>query len=356
MASPSTRMPSHMTGSWAQMTDLTPPAGRIRVPIDELESMANEALARLGYDAEESRQIVEVLIYADVRGNDQGVVKLIGEALRKSSAAGDIGVEQRGDVSALIDGNQAAGILALRAATDVAAEMCTAAGVAVVGTHNTSDSTGCLGFYAKDLASRGFLCLIFAGSKPSVAAYGSYEKLLGTNPLAVGIPSDGDPVVLDMATSATTNFGLLAAETAQRAIPPDVAFGPDGEPTTEAAQALEGAIRTFDRSYKGWGLSLVVELLTGPFVAASFGGLHGSDTNWGNLIICLDPGLFVDRRVFGAEVSEFITRAKSTNLLPEVGEVMLPGERGDRLAVANRAVGTVEIDEAVFAALTKVIR
>ena len=78
--------------------------------------------------------------------------------------------------------------------------------------------------------------------------------------------------------------------------------------------------------------------------------------NAGNLIICLDPGLFVDRRVFCAEVSEFITRAKSTNLLPEVDEVMLPGERGDRLAVANRAVATVEVDEAVFAALTKVIR
>lgn len=168
--------------------------------------------------------------------------------------------------------------------------------------------------------------------------------------------TSADPVVLDMATSATTKFGLRASRTAQRPIPSDVAFGPDAQPTTDAAQALEGAIRTFDRSYKGWGLSLVVELLTGPLVAASFGGLRGGETNWRNLILCLDPGLFVDRRVFAAEVSEFITRAKSTKLLPGVDEVMLPGERGDRLAAANRATGSVQVDEAVFNALAEVIQ
>ena len=337
------------------MSDLSPSEGRTRVPIEVLDSMAKDALVRLGYDVKESHQIAEVLIYADVRGNDQGVVKLIGDALRKEPTAGAPSIERRGPLSALIDGRQGSGIIALRAAVDVAAELCEASGVAVVGTHKTSSSTGCLGFYAKDLAHRGLLCFVFAGSKPSVAAYGSYEKLLGTNPLAVGIPAEDDPVVFDMATSATTNFGLLAARTAGRKIPPDVALGPDGKPTTDAGKALDGAIQTFDRSYKGWGLSLVVELLTGPLVSASFGGLYGAESNWGNLIVCLDPALFVDRHVFESQVCEFVTRAKSTSLLPEVEEVMLPGERGDRLAEVNRADGSVEIDEAVFAALTKVI-
>lgn len=111
-----------------------------------------------------------------------------------------------------------------------------------------------------------------------VAPHGSFEPIFGTNPLAIGIPTNdaqGDPsLVLDMATSAEAWFGLVGGKTRsghvcpppsppadfttysvwkvtakEQGVPirPDVAFNNKGELTTSAAEALEGALQVFDR-------------------------------------------------------------------------------------------------------------
>ncbi len=87
-----------------------------------------------------------------------------------------------------------------------------------------------------------------------MTTHGSYEPLFGTNPLAIGIPSPDEPVVLDMATSAMAYFGLVQAKTAGVKIPRDEAYGASEKLITDPAKALDGAILPFDRNYKGAGL------------------------------------------------------------------------------------------------------
>ena len=101
--------------------------------------------------------------------------------------------------------------------------------------------------------------------------YGSFEPVFGTNPIAVAIPCSPSPVVLDMSTAAISYFGLVEAKTAGSKIASDMAYDAQGQPTDDPAAAIQGAIRSFDRSYKGSGLALVAEILAGPLVSGICG-------------------------------------------------------------------------------------
>jgi Malate/L-lactate dehydrogenase len=119
--------------------------------------------------------------------------------------------------------------------------------------------------------------------------------MFGTNPIGFGFPAAADSIVFDMATSALTWYGLVLARARGDAIPADVAVDASGEPTTDPAHAMEGALLPFDRGFKGAGLGMAVEILAGPLVGAAFCAIEGE---WGNTIIALDPGLLVDGERF----------------------------------------------------------
>ena len=155
----------------------------------------------------------------------------------------------------MIDGNKNMGMIAMKLATEMAIAKAHEHGFGIVGTHNTYSSTGALGYYAAAIAKQGLIGFAFAGSPPTVAPHGSYEALYGTNPLAIGMPADPEPVVLDMATAAMAYYGLIEAKTAGKSIPEGLAYDKDGNPTIDPSAAMDGAIKSFGE-YKGSGLDL----------------------------------------------------------------------------------------------------
>lgn len=322
----------------------------MQISIEQLKQTTLRALAAQGYDAEESATILEVLMYAQLRGNNQGVVKLIGAGMPKSPNAGAITVIHETKLSARLDGAQNHAMIVLDQAVEMAIEKASAHDIGIVGTRNTNTSTGAIGYYAGRIAKAGYIGFVFSGSNLYVAMHGSYEPLFGTNPLAIGIPSAGKPIVFDMATSAIARFGIIEAKTAGRPIPPGVAVDADGNPTTDAAAALAGAILTFG-GYKGAALSLIVEVLTGPLVGASFVGFGDPKHDCGNLALAINPALLIDADAFKADVERLTTRVKAAKRLPGVDEIFIPGERGDKLLEAALQTGSVEIDDALWAAL-----
>src|SRR3990167_8500109 len=138
-------------------------------------------------------------------------------------------------------------------------------------------------------------------------------------------------MVLDMATAAMAYYGLIEAKTANRKIPPDIAYDNKGSLTDDPEKAMDGALRPFDKNYKSAGLSLIVEILTGPLVGASFTGIGDTEKNWGNLVIAIDPELLTNKKQFKENVSVLIEKVKNTKKLPGVKEILIPGERGDLL-------------------------
>ncbi|MGD0280378.1 MAG: Ldh family oxidoreductase, partial [Smithella sp.] len=322
--------------------------------IKELEELTSRAIENYGYRDKEVHVIMDVLLYAQMRDNNQGVVKLIDKGIPKDPKAGEIVIEKETPISARINGNKNHAMIVVSRAVDIVEEKARTRGFAIAGTFNTDTSSGAIGYYASRLAKQGLIGFAFSRSPERVAVHGSCEPVFGTNPLSVAIPTESDPIVLDMSTAATSYFGLVEAVTAERDIPADFAYDNQGIPTTDPKKAIAGAIRSFDRSYKGSGLALIGEILAGPLVGAAFCGLGDSKGNWGHLIFAIDPELLTDRYKFAQNVSAMVRKVKSTKKLQGVEEIFVPGEKGNRLVRERRETGLIDVEDNLLAALRKV--
>lgn len=161
----------------------------------------------------------------------------------------------------------------------------------------------------------------------------------------------GAPVVLDMATSSYAWWGVMEAATAGRQLPEGIAQDKHGAPTTDPAAVLAGgALVSFDRSHKGSALGLIVELLAGPLAGAAVAD-KAKARDWGNLVVAVDPELLGPASEFAERVKTVLARVKSAPRQPGVDEIMLPGERGDRLASARLASGRMPLEANLWAAL-----
>lgn len=325
----------------------------MQVAISEIKDLARRVLLKYNYTSSETEIILEILLYAQLRDNNQGIVKLIGNGYPKHPQAQPYTVVKETKLSALINGNLSPAMIVLKKATEMAITKAKEHGFGLVGTNNTNASTGAIGYYAQEIAKSGFIGFVFAGSSVKIVApFGSYEPIFGTNPLAIAIPSEGDPIVLDMATAAMARYGVIEAQTAGRKIPENTAYDKEGNMTIDPAKALEGAIMTFDRGYKSSALALIVQILTGPLIGASFAGI-GPSENWGNLVFAIDPELVIDKDEFKKNVSLMIQKIKDAKKLPGVNELSVPGERGNMLAQKRLTKGVLEIEDNLYHELKK---
>ncbi len=323
----------------------------MKVSLQDLKQTTLAVLARSGYPLDEAQTILDVLMYAQLRGNNQGVVKLIGAGMPRHKEVQPIKTVKETKLSALLDGGRNSGMVLMKYAVGLALDKAREHGFGIVGTHNTKSSTGAIGYYANHIAQEGFIGFVFSGSGEYVAMHGAYQPLFGTNPMAIGVPTGGIPIVFDMATSAVALFGLVEAKTAGRSIPPDVAYDANGQPTTDPSAALAGAIRTFG-GYKGAALSMIFEILTHELVETRH-LIDGHKDDWGNLVFVIDPELLTDSDSFKERVAALIERVKASKKLPGVEEILIPGERGNRILDDIIRTDLVEIEENLWTQLQK---
>lgn len=326
----------------------------MKIKLQELEQTTKNAILSYGYTNSEADEILQVLLYAQMRGSNQGVVKLIGSGIPKPSDVREIKIEKDTKLSAIVNGGKNHAMVVVNRAVDIALEKAKAHGMSLVGVNSVNTSSGALGFYARKIAQAGMVGLVFAGSSETVSAHGSYEPIFGTNPIAIGVPTKEKPLVLDMATAAMAYFGVIEAKTAGRTLPKDIAYDKDGNLTSDPEKVLDdGALRPFDKGYKGSGLSMMVQILTGPLVGASFTGIGDVANNWsGHLVIVFDPELLGGLEVLQTGVSQMIEKVKSTKKLPGVEEILVPSERGDALTEAVLSSGEIEIEDNLYQQLT----
>ena len=325
----------------------------MQVAIDELRETTRRAIAAQGFNAADTDIILEIILYAQLRGNNQNIIKLLGAGMPANPDAGEMRVIKETTLSALLDGDWNQGMVVLSRATELAIEKAQAHGFGIVGSRRTNSPTGAIGYYARQAADAGLLGFVFSGSPELMAMHGSYEAFFGTNPLAIGIPTAAEPIVLDMATAAIAWYGIHLAAAEGKTIPDGVAFDAQGAFTTDPTAALAGAIKAFG-GYKGAALALIVEALTRPLLGASRNP-DGTKLDWGNLVFAIDPELLAeDLASFQAGVSDLLARVKQLKRLPGVVEILTPGERGDRVYAAIMAAGAIEIDDGVWRELREV--
>lgn len=327
----------------------------MKIQLTELQDLVNKALANQGYTPEESAVMSEVLLYAQLRGNNQGVVKLIGPGIPKDPNAKLVEVTKETKVSAYLDAHQTHAMLAVNQAIDIAINKGKDIGVGIVGVKGIHTSSGALGYYARKIADAGLVGIISTGSMETVAAHGSSEAILGTNPLAIALPTNSEPIVYDITTAAMAYFGVVESATAGRQLPTGIAYDKDGNATTNPNDVMDGgALKSFDGTHKGSGLSVMVQALTGPLMGAYFAGVGDVNTNWGgHMIIAFNPDLFAGLDETKDGVTKLAEKIKATKRLDPNTEILVPGERGDRKTDAILKSGEIEVEDNLLDALRK---
>jgi LDH2 family malate/lactate/ureidoglycolate dehydrogenase len=269
------------------------------------------------------------------------------------------------EVSALIDGGWAFGQLTAERATRLAMDKARRHGIAVVAAVRCTH-IGRLGEYAEMGAAEGLIVFLTAGGltgkRGQVAPYGGRRGVLGTNPLAFGLPggSDDFPVLLaDFATSAVAAGKIMVARAKGEPLPPGSIQDAEGRPSTNAEDYASGGSLLPFGGHKGYGLMVVAELLgrvlTGSSAYAEDG--RGGDVygKSGTLVLALDPGLFRDRADYAREADATLRTIKAIPPGPGFEEVLLPGEP-ERQARAQRARAGIPIEEATLDAIRDTAR
>ncbi|MBN1162188.1 Ldh family oxidoreductase [Patescibacteria group bacterium] len=315
----------------------------MKIKIKELESISKKALSKYGYNKEESEIILGMLMYAQLRGNNQGIVKLIGRGIPKHKDAKEPTIEKETPSTALFSCNLTMEAIVMNMAVKMVVKKAKKNGIAIVGTHNGTGSSGAIGYWSRQVADKGLIGITMSSYPfPSVPPHGSYEPLFCTNPIAWGVPKKGEPIVLDMASSAIAYYGLVEAKTKGVQVEEGIGYDKEGNETTDPAEIMEGATKPFDKGFKGAGLALMVQVIGGALVGADF--LNGSD-NDGNVIIAIDPDSLVGTKRFIEETTKMAKAMKKAKKLPGVDEIYVPGERGDKIRSEILKSGEIEVED-----------
>jgi (2R)-3-sulfolactate dehydrogenase (NADP+) len=269
---------------------------------DHLVRLCRDALLRVGAEPGAAQVLAEATAEAEFVGNRAvGVAHLHDylDGYRRGRIAKGSRPLVRRAASAVIDVDARDG-LAQTAFADGFDELQKAAkecGIAALWIRN-SFTCGELGYYARRLAQRGFIALASANSPALMSIGGARKPVLGTNPLAYGIPRPGQfPVVIDQASSSTAFVNIRRAAEAGDPIPPGWALGPDGEPTQDASAALQGTLLPFG-GHRGGNVALLMELLA-TLSGASFSidaapfDSGSTSPRIGVFLLAIDPSNFV---------------------------------------------------------------
>jgi LDH2 family malate/lactate/ureidoglycolate dehydrogenase len=319
------------------------PAGRVHLSIDEARSIGERALRGIGYDPEEARIITDHVIDAALCGYEySGLAKLLNvpEHRRFNHPRMPMRLLRETEVSALYDGGNNNGMLALYHVAKATIEKAKAHGIALVGVTNTWMS-GRNAYFVEMVAKEGFVAIHTASSGGAVAPLGGVKPILGTNPLAFAIPTEEGPLILDMGTSAFMATELQLRVRRNEALPEGVAIDRDGRPTTDPAAAQAGALLPF-AGYKGFGLGLIVQALG---VLGGAGMVEGAVD--GYLFIAFRPDLLIPLEQCKREVSALIARVKAVPRAPGVAEIRIPGENSAR-SRERLLVEGLDIDQLVY--------
>lgn len=347
-----TRHQTFCSPSSGYASNLQPRSSFVDVKVEDVKENLLHVLKHQLHDDASAEVIADTIIFAELRNNNQGIVKVIAGALKPHPAATGMRTIYETPVSCQIDGGQQIGMVVVNHCVNIAIKKAKISGVCVVGVSNYSSATGALGVWARNISRNGLISIVMSQCPEMVAPCGSYEPIFGTNPLAIGIPTLPRVQVLDMATSASAWYGLVTAAEEGKSIPDDVAYDSNGVPTTDPIEAMKGALRVFDRGHKGSHLALMVELLAGALTGASMSDKH-STKNWGSLIIAIDPTILGPIEGFQERAAEMCNRVKNAKKLPghEHKEIFLPGERGDILEEEQLRKGYIRISEKLYSDL-----
>lgn len=330
----------------------------MRIPAFDLTEACAKALASAGLSAAFGHEVAEVLVEGDLLGHSTHGVALLPKYLAEAEAgnmkpAGSPIVLSDSGNSAAWDAQYLPGAVVTRRALDQCMARASRWGVSTVAI-TKSHHIGCLAAYLAPVAERGFAAIVATSSPAtrSVAPFGSVEGAYSPNPIAAGWPTPGEPVILDISSSITTNNFVETAARDGRRLPGRWLVDRDGNPSDDPVLAASETpvpllpVGGVEYGQKGFALGLLVEMLTSGLAGA---GRVQKPDRWGGsvFVMVLDPALHGGAEGFLQETG-FIAEACRTAAVPAgAAPVRLPGQRALERRREQLANG-VELDDAAY--------
>lgn len=323
------------------MTNADPQSDWPRYRADELAAFAADLFRNAGLAEGRAKTVADVLVEGDLMGHTTHGIQLLGAYLKEIGAGrmrtdGMPDVVAETDSTLTWDGNFLPGPWLVIEAMNAAFVRLARNPVATVVIRRSSH-IACLGAYLKRATDRGYVMLLTCSdpSVVSVAPHGAIAPRYTPNPFAAGFPTDGDPVLIDISASTTTNglTGRLYRTDRTARLPGPWLVDHQGHASDDPAVLFAekpGAILPLggiELGHKGFALGLIVEALT-----SALGG-HGradKETNWGaNVFVqIIDPEAFGGGDAFRREMGWLAEACRTAPVAQGKPPVRIPGQRG----------------------------
>ena len=312
----------------------------------------------------EAGQVAQSLVEANLRGHDSHGVGMMPRYV-SSMQEGGLTINQHpvirfdGGAMVAIDGGRGYGQVIGRESMAIAIERARTHGCCIMALAN-AHHLGRIGQWAEQAVAEGLVSLHFVNvlSRPTVAAWGGGDGRMGTNPCCIGIPVEGEPpFVLDFATSVVAQGKMRVAYNKGEQVPPGRLIDDQGRPTTDPRYVVVeplGALMPFGE-HKGYGLSLVCELLGGALTGG--GTWHRpwrgeSQVRNGMLTIVIDPARLGTADAFFGETRAFLDWLRQTPVAPGFDRVRTAGEP-ERESREQRLRDGIPVDATTWAQIVE---
>jgi uncharacterized oxidoreductase len=329
----------------------------------KLKKIGLDIFMAAGVPDQEAEIVSESLVKANLAGHDShGVIRIsqyVDLVIREMvSLPTNISVTKETPNTAAIDGNWGFGQVVAHKAMSIAIDKARRYSLGAVAV-SRSNHIGRIGEYAEVAATEGMIGMVTVnnhGAGILVAPWGGRERRLSPNPLAVGIPVAGvEPVVLDISTSVSAEGKVRVKRNQGEKVPKGWIINHRGEPSTDPSDLYgskehpPGALLPMggDVGYKGFGLSFVLDTLSGALSGAGCSGT--SDSRIGNAIFILAISIegFSTSDAFGSVLNNFIRYVKSASPSPGFDEVLIPGEPEQRTRSRRLSKG-IPVDDVTW--------
>ncbi|MBN6039531.1 Ldh family oxidoreductase [Amycolatopsis sp. 195334CR] len=310
---------------------------RRRVAAPALENLAASILHRAGVSVVDARRVAASLVRSDLLGHDSHGVRRLPAYLQQIRA-GRIDPRARPEAeqvrpgAVVVHGRQAFGQLAAYRAVRELRRTTTSAGSAIA-TIRDCNHVGRLGEYVALLAEHDLIGIAFGNADPTVAPHGGAERRLGTNPLAWAVPraEGAPPVVMDWATSGVAEGKLAVARDRGEGIREGLVLDRDGRATTDPRDFYTGGALLPFGGHKGYGLSVLIEIVGGLISGTGIGSMPGYRGGFGTVLAAFDIAAFQAPREFRERTEQFCAALHRTGTAEGHTEVLVPGEPEDRV-------------------------
>jgi uncharacterized oxidoreductase len=328
---------------------------------EKLQEAVRILMQAAGAKPDEAATVSRYSVAANLAGHDShGVIMLPSYIDRMGKGhivpGAPFEVKKETDTTLVIDGNWGFGYVVTERAMQMTIAKAKKHNVAATTVYRQSH-VGRVGAYPLIAAKDGLIAMMTADSGRSpkhVAPFGGSQPRLGTNPISIAIPSDLEaPFYIDMATSAVAVGKIKLAQARGAAIPEGWVIDKHGKNTTDPKAYDEGGVLLplgGAEGHKGFGLSAMVEILSGLLTGLGFGIEPTGRHNDGCFIACFNVAALRDLKEFKKEVAEFARYLKATPPSEGFSEVLYPGEIEWRREQERRKSG-VEVEDKTWSTL-----